>query len=131
MNFPCINFFGHDSHFHHIGYAVRRIADVAPDSQIFEDPIQRVRVAFEELHGVLVEFVEPIDVDSPINNYLEHRQSIYHICIEVADLSSSIDHARGEGMFLLRRPKPAVAFGGRNIAWVTHPHLGLFELLQR
>jgi len=131
MNIPRVNFFGSDAHFHHIGYAVRSITELAPDLQIFEDPIQGVRVAFEELHGILLEFVEPIGMNSPINKYLETRHSVYHTCFEVEDLQNAIDLARGEGLLLLRRPKPAVAFDGRNIAWVTHPHLGLFELLQR
>jgi methylmalonyl-CoA/ethylmalonyl-CoA epimerase len=130
MNYPTISFFGSGAAFHHIGYAVRSIADVAPALQIVEDPIQRVRVAFNELHGILLELVEPIDVESPISNYLRVRHSIYHVCFEVSDLQSSIQNARRQGLYLLRTPKPAVAFDGRNIAWLTHPHLGLFEILQ-
>jgi methylmalonyl-CoA/ethylmalonyl-CoA epimerase len=131
MSYPVKNFFGENIIFHHIGYAVRQIADVDSSLHIFEDPIQGVRVAFQEVHGVLLEYVEPMNKDSPINKYLELRHSVYHTCFEVVDLQSAIDNARRHGMFLLRRPKPAIAFGGRFIAWVTHPHLGLFELLQR
>lgn len=131
MSYSEINFFGENVFFHHIGYAVRRIADVDPNLRIFEDPIQGVRVAFQEVHGVLLEYVEPIKKESPINKYLDFRCSVYHTCFEVEDLQIAINFARLQGMFLLRRPKPAIAFGGRYIAWVTHPHLGLFELLQR
>jgi len=125
------NLFGDDSRFHHIGYAVNRISDVAPNAVIFQDPIQRVNVAFEQVHGVLLEYVEPLDRNSPIKKLLDARQSIYHVCFDVPDLRVAVTCAQRRGLFLLRRPKPAVAFGGRSIAWVSHTHLGLFELLQR
>ncbi len=131
MNNTSINFFGDSVSFHHIGFAVRRIADVNPALQIFEDPVQRVKVAFEELHGVLFEYVEPMGIGSPVDQFINLKQSIYHTCFEVGDLQTSINHARSKGMYLLRRPRPAIAFDGRCIAWLAHPHLGLFELLER
>jgi hypothetical protein len=38
---------------------------------------------------------------------------------------------RRDGALLAKRPKPAVAFGGRLIAWVLTPEKLLVELLQK
>jgi len=127
-----LNFFGEDARLRHIGVAVRSIDEAAPGALKQLDPLQNVRVAFIELNGVPCELVEPVDERSPVNGYLEHRKmNLYHLCFEVPDLERAVKQARQQGFHALGKPKPAVAFEGRRIAWVFSPTLGLFELLER
>lgn len=123
--------FGPDARLHHIGIAVRSIAAVNSEIQIFHDPIQRVRVAFFEMHDLLVELIEPAGDDSPVQRSLNQGVKLLHTCFEVDRLESSMDVAREAGYHPIRHPAPAVAFGGRRIVWVFHRELGLVELLER
>ena len=125
-----LDFFGPGARLHHVGYAVPSIERVAPGLQRFEDPIQRVAVAFLDLNGLPVELVEPLGEDSPVRRLLTQRQNIYHSCFTVPDLEAAIAHAGERGVACIRTPVPAVAFEGRRIAWLLHPAFGLFELLE-
>jgi methylmalonyl-CoA/ethylmalonyl-CoA epimerase len=124
--------FGDDARLRHVGVAVRSIEAAAPGAEKHFDALQNVRVAFVELNGVLVELVEPVDERSPVVGYLKRdKMSLYHLCFEVSDLESAVKRAKQNGFHELGKPKPAAAFGGRRIAWVFNPLLGLFELLER
>lgn len=122
--------FGPGARLHHIGYAVASIDRLAPGIQRFDDPIQRVTVAFLEVNGMLVELVQPLGDDSPVRRLLSQRQNIYHACFTVPELEAALRVAMDHGLGLVRAPVPAVAFEQRRIAWLLHPALGLFELLE-
>ena len=49
---------------------------------------------------------------------------------EVPDLEAQIAEMRSRGALLAKRPKPAVAFDGRRIAWVITAEKFLIELLE-
>lgn len=129
---------------HHLGFAVSSISAAAEefcialsahwDGEIFHDPIQRVRVAFiqpSDPRNPVFELVEPASENSPVNNYLKKRVGLYHVCYEVDDLDASLLAARSAGLATVAEPAPAVAFGGRRIAWVCSRRLLLIELLER
>ena len=80
---------------------------------IYEDPIQRVRVAFV---GEL-ELVEPCGEDSPVAEVLDN-------------LESAIERARAERCLLISEPQPAVAFAGRRIAFLMTPKYLLVEYVE-
>src|SRR5450432_2756316 len=116
---------------HHIGCVVDSIEDriesyrvslgSASVSQIFEDPIQRSRVAFLNLPtpgSVLFELIQPAAPDSPVARFLEKGGGLHHLCYEVDDLREQIQWMKSQRALLIRSPKPAVAFGGRRIAWM-------------
>jgi len=103
-------------------------------SQVFEDPIQRSRVAFLELPTtglVLFELVQPASADSPVARFLEKGGGLHHLCYEVDDLPTHIHWMKSQGALLIRSPKPAVAFNGRRIAWMRTPDSLLIEYLER
>jgi methylmalonyl-CoA/ethylmalonyl-CoA epimerase len=126
---------------HHVGIAVKSIAKqaeqyhqtfgIALTSEIIEDEIQKVRVAFAQVgEDVFVEFVEPLNDDSPVMRLLKQGGGLYHVCYLVPDLQAAIEQVRQEGGLLISGPSPARAFGGRHIAWVYGPDRSLVEFLE-
>lgn len=128
---------------HHMGFVVADIAAAMPgflrslgatwDSQIFADPNQKVKVAFLTIRpgDPQVELVEPDGSDSPVLRFLNEKGGgLHHACYEVHNLELELSDFRGRGSLIAKRPKPAVAFQGRRIAWVLTPEKFLVELLE-
>jgi methylmalonyl-CoA/ethylmalonyl-CoA epimerase len=129
---------------HHIGYIVASIEEsleryrfavgATAVSAIFEDPIQKSRVIFLQLPvegSVHFELVQPSGPDSPVSRFLEKGGGLHHLCYEVDDLSEKIQSMKSQRALLIRSPKPAVAFGGRRVAWMRTPDSLLIEYLER
>ena len=126
---------------HHVGVAVRSIAEHAEQyrqafgitltSQIIEDDLQKVRVAFAQVgDGVFIEFVEPLGDNSPIANLLKRGGGLYHVCYLVPDIEAAIERVRRAGGVIVSGPTPARAFDNRQIAFVYTPERSLVEFLQ-
>jgi methylmalonyl-CoA/ethylmalonyl-CoA epimerase len=128
---------------HHLGFVVADIAASAPafqksmaagwDAQVFTDPRQRVRVTFLTTRpgDPQIELVEPVGNSSPVLRFLYDRGGgLHHACYEVSDVEQAVVEFRGRGSLLVQRPKPAVAFQGRRIAWVLTSEKFLVELLE-
>jgi len=130
---------------HHLGFVVSSISAVAQeftismsahwDGEIIHDPIQQVRVAFfspADTRNPVFELVEPASEGSPVSNFLQKKGGgLHHVCYEIDDLESGLREARGVGLVIVADPAPAVAFGGRRIAWVCSKKRLLMELLER
>jgi methylmalonyl-CoA/ethylmalonyl-CoA epimerase len=129
---------------HHLGFVVSSISAVAEefavsisarwDGEIIHDPIQRVRVAFfspVDPRNPVFELVEPASEVSPVGNFLKKGGGLHHVCYEIDDLELGLREARGVGLVTVADPAPAVAFGGRRIAWVCSKRRLLVELLER
>ena len=128
---------------HHVGFVVASIEEVAEsfaasagctwDGVITEDPLQKVRVSFclpDDPGQPQLELVEPGRFeDSPVRRFLEQGGGLHHLCYEVADLEAELKRMRAARSAVLRKPVPAVAFGGRRIAWVFTREKLLVELL--
>jgi len=127
---------------HHVGYVVRSIQETADrfaqsvaaswDQKIIQDPLQDAKVSF--LAGVaqefpLVELVEPASEGSPVANFLKRGGGLHHLCYEVESLDRQLEFSRAIGGKIVRPPLPAVAFGGRRIAWVYTKDRLLLEFL--
>jgi methylmalonyl-CoA/ethylmalonyl-CoA epimerase len=102
------------------------------DGRIFEDPIQKVKVAFLTTRPgeAQIELVQPNAPDSPVTRFLENGGGFHHVCYEVADLEEAMGEMKSRGALTVRRPKPAVAFEGRRIAWMLTAEKMLVELLE-
>jgi methylmalonyl-CoA/ethylmalonyl-CoA epimerase len=129
---------------HHLGFVVSSISAAAEefalsmsahwDGEIIHDPIQRVRVAFfsaSDVRNPVFELVEPASEVSPVGNFLKKGGGLHHVCYEIDDLESGLRAARGLGLVVVADPAPAVAFGGRRIAWICSKRRLLIELLER
>ena len=128
---------------HHVGFVVASIERAMPgflrslaakwDEQVFHDPLQCVKVAFltTRAQDPQIELVEPVGEDSPVLRFLQQGGGLHHVCYEVADLEEQLGEFRSRGAVIAKRPKPAVAFGGRRIAWVITAEKLLVELLEQ
>jgi len=134
----------HQVRLHHIGFVVASIQESGQsfalglgatwNENIVLDPIQKVRVTF--LQGrfstdPLIELVEPGDPNSPVTRFLERGGGLHHLCYEVDDLESHLRFCKSVGTLVIRPPVPAVAFGGRRIAWAITKKKLLLEFLER
>jgi methylmalonyl-CoA/ethylmalonyl-CoA epimerase len=128
---------------HHVGFVVASIENEMPgflrslaaqwNGRIFDDPQQRVKVAFltTRPEDPQLELVEPAGENSPVFHFLQDRGGgLHHTCYEVGNLDEQLASFRSRGAIIAKRPKPAVAFEGRRIAWVLTPQKLLIELLE-
>lgn len=132
------------SSFHHLGFVVESIASAARDfaeslganwdAKVIHDPLQVVRVTFlrpRTSENPVVELIEPAGDKSPVLGFLKRGGGLHHLCYEVEDLERQLEIARSMGMLITGPPQPAVAFGGRRIAWVYTKQRLLLELLEK
>lgn len=128
---------------HHIGFVLPSIQENAEsfarslgatwDGNIVFDPTQKVRVTFLQGRNdsdPLIELVEPGEAKSPVTRFLERGGGMHHLCYEVEDLESHLRFCKSVGTTVLRSPVPAVAFGGRRIAWAMAKEGPLLEFLE-
>ncbi len=128
---------------HHLGIAVPDLGQartfylevfgLLPVSPEVADPIQKVRICLlgnPQQQDCLLELICPWDTTSPVNGYLSKGIGAYHICYEVPDLDTTLKSFQAGGCLLVSPPVPAVAFGGRRIAWLRTPTRQLVELLE-
>jgi methylmalonyl-CoA/ethylmalonyl-CoA epimerase len=129
---------------HHIGFVVSSIHESSQsfvlalgatwDENVVFDPIQKVRVAFFEGRNPadpLIELVEPGGPDSPVSRFVERGGGLHHLCYEVENMESYLAFCKSVGTIIIRPPVPAVAFGGRRIAWAVTKKKLLLEFLER
>ena len=130
-----------NARFHHVGVASRSIeastslyidAGFQPSKKI-HDPIQNVNIAFLKKEGApLIELVEPVNEDSPVNNILKKvGVSAYHFCYEVDDIYSSIKLLEDKDYILMVEPVNAIAFENRKICFLYNTEVGLIEFLEK
>jgi len=128
---------------HHTGFVVASISAVMESfcravagtgwSETWHDPLQRVRVAFiypTHAGDPSIELVEPADLGSPVQKFLERGGGMHHLCYEMNNFDEAVQGAAARGLVTIRRPQPAVAFGGRRIAWFLSPQKLLIEYLE-
>jgi methylmalonyl-CoA/ethylmalonyl-CoA epimerase len=127
---------------HHVGFVVKDIASsIEPfvasvsgswDKNVFHDPIQKVKVAFLCTPGtdVQIELVEPAAELSPVRAFLEKGGGLHHLCYEVNDCEETLSSIRQRRGIIVKRPQPAVAFGGRRIAWALTAEKLLLEFVE-
>jgi len=100
----------------------------------FDDPIQKVAVNFlttSEEDSTEIELIAPLTEDSPIKSILaKGGGTAYHLCFETSDIDAALEHAKKNHCIVVSPPVPAVAFGGRRIAWIYTSSRQLFELVE-
>lgn len=127
---------------HHIGYVVKNIPTAADtlvdrfgyriESDVIEDPVQTALVQFLRLPGGRnwLELVCPNGPESKLSAALARGGGLHHLCYEVDDIEQACTELRTRRMMVLSAPVPAVAFGGRRIAWLIDRTPLLVELVE-
>ena len=128
---------------HHIGFVVSSIQESAEsfaqslgaswDGKIVFDPLQKVHVSFFQGRNTtdpLIELVQPGEPESPVSRFLERGGGLHHLCYEVEEMDSHLRFRQSVGTRIIRPPVPAVAFGGRRIAWGMTKKRLLMEFLE-
>ena len=128
---------------HHIGLLVKDI-NAATDLQvarygyriesaIIDDPVQTAQVRFLRLpHGQQwLELVAPMAGESKLANALaKGGEGLHHLCYEVPEIGPACEHLWTGRQMMLAGPTPAVASGGRPIAWFMDRSGFLTELVE-
>jgi methylmalonyl-CoA/ethylmalonyl-CoA epimerase len=126
--------------FHHVGVACTdfraEAARLAPLGYIvegaeFSDHRQGVRGIFLTGQSPRLELLEPLPGPSTgvLAPWLKQSIKLYHLAYVVRDLAHGIDRLRAQRGKLVVSPVPAIAFGGREIAFVMLPNCLLIELI--
>ena len=124
--------------FHHLGVACQdldkeatRLAPLgyAPEGEDFVDPVQGVSGRFLAGGGPRLELLAPLAASGFLTPWLASGVKLYHLAYETPSLDEEIARFRTQGAKLVVRPVPAVAFGGRPIAFLMLPNLLLVELI--
>lgn len=128
---------------HHLGFVVASLEKALPGfiaslgarptTAILHDPLQKVNLVFLRTSAsepVLIELIEPASQDSPVRRSLDKSGGPNHACYQVPDLKKALSTMRKNKGVIVRGPRPAVAFGGRRVAWVMTAEWLLVELLE-
>jgi methylmalonyl-CoA/ethylmalonyl-CoA epimerase len=80
----------------------RNLFDIEP-SKIENIPQQGIKAALLPIgDGSEIELLQPIDPQSGIAKFLEHRgEGIHHICLEVEDIDSELIRLEQKGVLLI------------------------------
>jgi len=128
-----------EGRFHHVGVAChdlereRRamaLIGYAAEGQEFVDPIQGIRGLFLVGPGPRLELVSPLAPGGVLQTWLDRGAKMYHLAFEVSDMKSELDRLVDNRCKVMVGPVPAVAFGGRNIAFIMLPNMMLAELIE-
>lgn len=126
--------------FHHVGIACRAVdAEVenwrplgyAIEGEAFADPIQGVRGLFMTGAGCRIELLEQLDGSTVLEPFLKRGILAYHHAYLTDSLHQQIDHLEDLGARLVVEPVPAVAFDGREIAFLSLRNGFLCELIEK
>lgn len=129
-----------DLTFHHIGYACRDLDAEAkqlaplgyrPEGPDFVDPRQKVQGRFLSGGGPRLELLVPEGDSTTLDPWLKSGIKMYHLGYEAPDLSACIEQLVRARARLIVQPTPAVAFGGRPIAFLMLPKMLMIELIQK
>ena len=126
--------------FHHVGVACAAIAaeekffaslGYRREGLAFEDRIQGVRGVFMAGQSPRLELLEALPSGSPgvLAPWLAQGVKLYHLAYFAPRLAPAIDSMRAQRAKLVVAPVPAVAFGGREIAFLMLPNRMLIELI--
>jgi methylmalonyl-CoA/ethylmalonyl-CoA epimerase len=132
-----------DFHTHHVGVLVKDVARALERytsdlgyqirSECFHDPVQTAFVQFLALPGdsALLELVAPDGPESRLAIALKKNGGIHHICYSVPSIQNAVAALRDRRYTVISSPQPAIAFAGRQIAWLMNRDHLLVELVER
>jgi methylmalonyl-CoA/ethylmalonyl-CoA epimerase len=100
------------------------------ETEVVEE--QGVRVAKLSLGNTHLELLEPLNSDTPVGKFLQHRgPGLHHMCVGVGDIIQQLDVLKVSGTKLIDE-QPRLGASGARIAFVHPKSTGgvLLELSQ-
>ena len=127
---------------HHIGIVVAKINESIGEitnylkfetiSTIIPVQSQKVNICFLKIGDSFLEFIEPVEKDSPVYEFAKNGGGIHHLCFEVSDIHAQLANMENKGATIL--VKPVIGFDNRLIAFVDlnmkNTKCSLIELLE-
>jgi len=125
---------------HHIGYLVKNLESAVvlfrrlgylQMSNIVRDDCRKIDIVFLQMDGLTVELVSPYDPLSVVGGLAKRiGNSPYHICYQTGSFNADVETLRNMHYVLCGEPAPAPACGGKRVAFLVHPIIGMIELLE-
>ena len=127
---------------HHYGMVVADLeagsrtylgAGARPVGDTYADPIQKAHIRFLQMPGnpSLIELIAPYAEDAPVAGFLDrYGGGIHHACYMTDQLDHVVTQLRNAGALPVFGPEPAVAFGGRTVAFLYGRDRSLLELVE-
>ena len=118
----CTDILHEQRHFESLGYVA--------EGEVFEDALQGIRGLFMAGQTPRIELLAPLGNDPGVlRDWLARGAKFYHLAYIVGDLADAIASLRTKRAKLVLGPVPAVAFGGRHVAFLMQPNQTLVELI--
>jgi len=94
-------------------------AQVSPPEDL---PQHGVTVVFVNLNNTKIELLHPYGNASPIQKFLDKNKDggIHHICVEVEDIQSAVNHLEQNGSVRVLDRKPKIGAHGKPVVFL-HP----------
>ncbi len=88
--------------------------------EIEENPANKIRLSFLDLINTHLEFIQPLDENSPIFKFVLNRGAgIHHICLRVENIDLALDELKAKDVRLIDE-HPRQGAEGSKIAFI-HP----------
>jgi methylmalonyl-CoA/ethylmalonyl-CoA epimerase len=100
------------------------------EGERFTDPLQKIHGCFLVGPGPCMELIAPVDESSPVVSWLNKNIKMYHQAYEVESMGPALALLSAQHAVVVSRPKPAIAFGGRKVAFLMLPNGLLVELIE-
>ena len=127
--------------FHHYGLAVNDFQKALSFykqlgyncTELVVDLLQNVELIFcTSINYPSVELIKPLNDKSPVINLLQkYNEIIYHVCYEVDNVENIKILFPNHRGICTSKPKPAILFDSRLVAFYYIEGVGLIELLQK
>jgi methylmalonyl-CoA/ethylmalonyl-CoA epimerase len=125
---------------HHVGYLVKNITDsiemfkilgYSVEKDVFEDEGRNASICFLTSSGTRVELVSPYKNSELYSLLKKYRNTPYHICYEVEDISSSIDSLKEAGFLVFSEEENAPAISQTaKVVFMINADIGMIELVE-
>ena len=80
---------------------------------------QKVNVVFlEKIKSIDIKLIEPIDLSSPIFQFVEKGGGLHHLCFKCSEIEKELIHLKNLGLRVLEKPQPGEAFDNELITFV-------------
>lgn len=125
--------------FHHFGIACKdldreqaqyELLGYEPEGADFSDAVQGIRGRFLVGGGPRLELLVALPGSTVLDPWLQAGHRIYQQAFEVDDLAEAIEFLEGKGARTVVEPVPAVAFEGRQIAFLMQRNMAMIELIE-